>query len=73
VPPRDAPLTGPAVVVGRTVIAPTANGLIQLDVADGKVRTTHDVVNLREVLQTPGGRAAVNDAGAGRVFRAPER
>lgn len=73
VPPRNTPLTGPAVVAGRTVIAPTADGLVQLDVADGKPRVTYDVPSFRDVIRTPGGRAAVNDAGATKAFGAGER
>jgi hypothetical protein len=73
VPPHDAPLTGPAVVVGRTVVAPTAGGLIQLDVQDGKPRTTHAVVSFKEVMETAGGRAVVDAAGAGKAFGAEER
>lgn len=73
VPPRDAPLTGPAVVIGRTVVAPTATGLIQLDVADGKPRTTHAVVSFRDVMETAGGRAVVEAAGAGKAFGGGER
>ena len=59
--------------MGRTVIAPTADGLVQLDVADGKPRATYDVASFRDVMKTPGGRAAVNDAGATRAFGAGER
>ena len=72
VPPRGTALTGPAVVVGPTVIAPTTDGFVQLDAADGKERRTHAVPDFRALVETTGGRAAVTEAGAARAFGVPE-
>jgi outer membrane protein assembly factor BamB len=70
-PPADDAITGPAAVLGQTVIVPTTHGLVQLDAADGKERATYDVANWRRLWQTPGGRKAVDDAGASRAFGVP--
>jgi outer membrane protein assembly factor BamB len=70
-PPRGDAITGPAVVLGQTVIVPTNHGPIQLDAADGKERATYDVANWRRLWQTPAGRQAVDDAGASRAFGVP--
>jgi outer membrane protein assembly factor BamB len=63
---RPARLTGPAVVVGQTVLAPTASGVVQLSAADGKERPTYAAPSFRKFLATPSGRAAVEEAGATR-------
>jgi outer membrane protein assembly factor BamB len=70
-PPEEGAITGPAAVLGRTVIVPTTRGLVQLDAADGKERATYDVANWRRLWQTPGGRRAVDDARASRAFGVP--
>jgi outer membrane protein assembly factor BamB len=68
-PPRDQDrLTGPAVVVGQTVLAPTASGVIQVNVADGKEGPGYAAPSFRRFAATEGGRAAVEEAGATRSF-----
>jgi len=64
---RRPPLSGPAVVIGQTVIAPTADGFVQLDVGTGEERPAYAVPNFRRFLGTDAARAAVNDAGAARA------
>jgi outer membrane protein assembly factor BamB len=74
VPPRGTELTGPAVVVGSTVIAPATEGFVQLNVADGTAAASaYAVPNFRAVVETAGGRAAVTEAGATRAFGVGER
>ncbi len=72
-PPRGTSLTGPAVVMGHTVIAPTVSGFIQLNVADGKEKAVYDVPSLRRMLTTDAGKAAVNEMGIPKAFGVPDR
>jgi outer membrane protein assembly factor BamB len=69
--PRGAALTGPAVVVGNTVIAPTVGGFVQLNVTDGTEKTVYSVPSFRRLLSSDVGRNAVSEAGASRAFGIP--
>jgi outer membrane protein assembly factor BamB len=70
-PKRGIHLTGPAVVLGGTVLAPTSAGIMQLDAADGSEKTTYTVPDFRRLMTTDGGRSAVIGAGAGHAFGMP--
>jgi outer membrane protein assembly factor BamB len=70
VPPRGDRFTGPAVVLGETVIAPTSEGIVQLNVTDGTEKAVYSVPSFRRLLNTEGGKGVVNEAGAARSFGA---
>jgi outer membrane protein assembly factor BamB len=70
-PPRGGAITGPAVVVGQTVIAPTVGGFVQLNVSDGTEKAVYTVPNFRRLLSSDSGRNAVSEAGASRAFGVP--
>jgi outer membrane protein assembly factor BamB len=72
-PPHGTTITGPAVVIEQTVIAPTASGFIQLNAADGKEKPVYDVPSLRRMLATDAGKAAVNEIGIPKAFGVPDR
>jgi outer membrane protein assembly factor BamB len=67
-PPRGGSLSGPAVVQGQTVIAPTTSGFIQLNVSDGKEKAVYDVPSVRKAVATEAGKAAMNEMGIPRAF-----
>ena len=71
VPPRGVSLTGPAVVVGQTAIAPTTKGFIQLNVSDGVEKAVYAIPNFRHLLSTDTGKAAINDTGVSKAFGLP--
>jgi outer membrane protein assembly factor BamB len=70
-PARGIHLTGPAVVVGRTVLAPTTMGVVQLDAADGSEKPVYTLPHFRQLLATDGGRSAAIEAGAAQAFGLP--
>lgn len=70
-PPRGGSLSGPAVVQGETVIAPTMSGFIQLNVGDGKEKAVYDVPSVRKAVATEAGKAAMNEMGIPRLFGPP--
>jgi outer membrane protein assembly factor BamB len=70
-PPRGAALTGPAVVVGQTVIAPSVSGFTQLNVLDGTEKSVYSVPSFRRLLSSDAGRNAISEAGASRAFGVP--
>ena len=70
-PARGVQLTGPACVVGQTVIAPTSAGIMQLSVTDGTQVQVYDISAARRLLETEGGRSAIAEAGANRTFGTP--
>jgi outer membrane protein assembly factor BamB len=70
-PARGIHLTGPAVVVGRIVLAPTTMGVVQLDATDGSEKTTYALPHFRQLLTTDGGRSAATEAGAAQTFGFP--
>lgn len=72
-PPRGTTLTGPAVVMGHTVIAPTTSGFIQLNTSDGKEKPVYDVPNLRRMLTADAGKATVTEMGISKAFGVPDR
>jgi outer membrane protein assembly factor BamB len=70
-PARGIHVTGPAVVVGRTVLAPTTLGVVQLDTADGSEKPVYTLPHFRQLLTTEGGRSAAAEAGAAQTFGFP--
>jgi outer membrane protein assembly factor BamB len=61
-------LTGPAAVAGRTVMAPVASGVVQLDGVSGEVKSVYNVPDLRRALRAEGARAVLREAGAERAI-----
>jgi outer membrane protein assembly factor BamB len=70
-PARGIHLTGPAMVLGGTVLAPTTKGVLQLNAADGSEKPTYTVPDFRRLMTTDGGRSAVIGAGAAHAFGMP--
>jgi hypothetical protein len=70
-PPRGQFFTGPAVVVGQTVCAPTTAGVLQYDADTGKERPAYAVPSLRKLLAGDAARTALSDTGAARAFGVP--
>lgn len=70
-PARGIHLTGPAVVAGHTVLAPTTMGVMQLDAADGSEKPVYTLPHFRQLLTTDGGRSAAIEAGATQAFGFP--
>jgi outer membrane protein assembly factor BamB len=70
-PARGVHLTGPAVVAGQTVLAPTTMGVMQLDAADGSEKPVYTLPHFRQLLTTDGGRSAAIEAGAAQTFGFP--
>ncbi|MDB5318655.1 MAG: Pyrrolo-quinoline quinone repeat-containing protein [Phycisphaerales bacterium] len=67
-PARGIHLTGPAVVQGHTVLAPTTMGTLQLDAADGSEKPAYTVPSFRHLLTTDAGRSIATEAGAAATF-----
>jgi outer membrane protein assembly factor BamB len=72
-PRGGAAVTGPAVVVGQTVVVPLTGGTVQLDASNGTERAAYAVPNVRRALQSAEAKQVLTEGGATRAFGVPQR
>jgi outer membrane protein assembly factor BamB len=70
-PAGAARVTGPAVVMGQTVLVPTSSGVVQLDGISGGEKVVYQVPNLRRAVASEAGKQMLRDAGAEKGFGVP--
>jgi outer membrane protein assembly factor BamB len=61
-------ITGPATLIGDTVMVPVTGGLVQLSALDGKEKPVYQVPIFRRILASESGKDAINELGASKGF-----